>query len=135
MGSIYSIKQVSYYIYFEDVLTAIKNKITIINTLPEDKQDCLIIGTITAKDEEKVIENLLQSSFITPIIIYGKNSGDITVEKKYKQLKLLGFTKIYVYRGGLFEWILLQNIYGFNKIPTTKKETDVLKYTETPVFI
>lgn len=135
MGSIYSIKQVSYYIYFEDILTAIKKNIIIINTLPIDKQDCLIYGTIHAKDEEKIIDNLLQTTLNTPIIIYGKNSGDITVEKKYNQLKILGFTQLYIYRGGLFEWILLQNIYGFDKIPTTKKEKDILLYTEMPKII
>jgi hypothetical protein len=30
--------------------------------------------------------------------------------------------------GGLFEWLMLQDIYGYDEFPTTKKELDFLKY-------
>ena len=40
----------------------------------------------------------------------------------------LGFYNVYLYNGGLFEWLLLQDIYGFDEFPTTKKELDILKY-------
>jgi hypothetical protein len=30
--------------------------------------------------------------------------------------------------GGLFEWLMLQDIYGSDEFPTTKKELDILKY-------
>ena len=30
--------------------------------------------------------------------------------------------------GGLFEWLLLQDMYGSDEFPTTNKELDVLKY-------
>ena len=46
------------------------------------------------------------------IIIYGKNSIDITAENKYNQIKSLGFMNVLLYSGGLFEWLLLQDIYG-----------------------
>jgi len=46
----------------------------------------------------------------------------------------LGFTNVYVYPGGIFEWLLLQDIYGENEFPTTKIEIDILKFKPTPVI-
>ena len=62
------------------------------------------------------------------IVIYGKNCNDDTTNKKYQQLLTLGFYNIFLYTGGLFEWLLLQDIYGKELFPTTKKEVDILKY-------
>ena len=62
------------------------------------------------------------------IIVYGKNNTDDTAEKKYQQLIDLGFSNVYLYYGGLFEWLLLQDIYGETEFPTTKKVLDILKY-------
>jgi hypothetical protein len=39
-----------------------------------------------------------------------------------------GFPEVYVYSGGLFEWMLLQDIYGQDEFPTTKKVLDILKW-------
>jgi len=41
----------------------------------------------------------------------------------------LGFLNIYVYLGGIFEWLLLQDIYGDEEFPTTSKIIDILKYS------
>lgn len=128
MGATFGTKKENPYIQFEDVLCAIENNYTIINTIHENKQTCLICNTIPAEEEEKHINTLLETALGEPIIIYGENSADITVETKYKQLISLGFSRVYIYRGGLFEWILLQNIYGEDKIPTTAPEKDILKY-------
>ena len=38
----------------------------------------------------------------------------------------LGFINIYVYPGGMFEWLCLQDIYGSEHFPTTTEETDIL---------
>ena len=46
----------------------------------------------------------------------------------------LGLTEVYVYPGGLFEWLLLQDIYGDDSFPTTKKELDILKYKPVSYF-
>ena len=62
------------------------------------------------------------------IIIYGKNSNDEKIYNKYNQLISLGFYNVYIYSGGLFEWLMLQDIYGEKEFPTTKKELDILKY-------
>jgi hypothetical protein len=62
------------------------------------------------------------------IIIYGRNCNDEKIYSKYSQLNSLGFYNLYVYCGGLFEWLMLQDIYGRDEFPTTKKELDILKY-------
>lgn len=62
------------------------------------------------------------------IIVYGLNDCDESVIQKYKQLKKLGFTNVYVYLGGMFEWILLQDIYGDSNFKTTQKQLDILKF-------
>ena len=61
------------------------------------------------------------------IIIYGKNSNDESIYVKYNQINKLGGLA-YIYVGGLFEWLMLQDIYGDNEFPTTKKELDILKF-------
>jgi hypothetical protein len=117
---------------FEDVQYAIKNKdrFLLINTLSIDEQKCLILNTINYDMEEKLINELLnQFAFKDKyIIVYGKNTNDDTAEKKYKQLLSLGFMNVYVYMGGMFEWMLLQDIYGRDEFPTTIKVLDILKY-------
>ena len=56
------------------------------------------------------------------------NSSDETCAKKCEQLLKLGFYHIYIYGGGLFEWLLLQDIYGAELFPTTALKVDFLKY-------
>ncbi len=126
MGNTHSIKKIN----FEDMQFALKNPelYLIINTLPLNEQQCLIIGTLDANLEEQTINELLKNNTNIRIIIYGKNCNDETTEKKYTQLTNIGFYNIYLYNGGLFEWLLLQDIYGNDIFPTTKKELDILKF-------
>jgi hypothetical protein len=67
-------------------------------------------------------------------IIYGKNAVDDSAEKKYQQMNDLGFTELYIYSGGMFEWMLLQDIYGDAEFPTTSRELDVLKFRPIKSF-
>ena len=99
-----------------------------INTLPENKQSCLIPTTTVSSDEEGTINNLLKNNSDVEIIIYGMNNNDESVIRKYKQLVSLGFQNIYIYLGGMFEWLLLQDIYGNDNFPTTSRELDIMKY-------
>jgi len=119
-------------INFEDIQYAIQksNDYIIINTLPISEQDCLIKNTLPYEQEEKNINDLLNNYDLNnkKIIIYGKNANDETADKKYSQLRTLGFSEIYLYTGGLFEWLLLQDIYGSVEFPTSKKILDILKY-------
>ena len=116
-------------INFQDVQTHLHdNNYIIINTLNNFKQECLIEGTLPSLDEEFYINDMIKNNKNINIIIYGENCNDETTEKKYNQLISLGFTNIYLYKGGLFEWLLLQDIYGKDEFPTTKEELDILKY-------
>ena len=115
---------------FEDMQIARKNKnnTIIINTLPEDNQDCRIPGTINIHDEVQILNNLLNTDKGVQIVIYGLNNNDEKIFSKYQQLSGLGFTNVNLYIGGVFEWLLLQEIYGEEYFPTTIKEIDILKY-------
>jgi rhodanese-related sulfurtransferase len=117
---------------FEDVQYAIKNKdyYILINTMNIEDQNCLIKNTVAYHMEENMINEFLNQYALKDktIIVYGKNTNDDTVEKKYKQLTSLGFVNVYVYSGGMFEWMLLQDIYGVDEFPTSSKVIDILKY-------
>jgi hypothetical protein len=123
---------------FDDLLIAIHkpNDYIIINTLPSSEQTCLILNTISYNEEEKVINDLLNtySYKSKKFIVYGKNAVDFSVEKKAKQLIQLGFYDIFLYSGGLFEWMLLQDVYGKSEFPTTNKESDILKFKPPTLF-
>jgi hypothetical protein len=123
---------------FDDVLYAIQNtsRHIIINTLPATEQECLIQHTVPIETEESIINTLLTQydANSKKIIVYGKNSTDVSVDKKYKQLVGLGLCDVFIYSGGLFEWMLLQDIYGDAEFPTTKKVVDILRYKPTVVF-
>lgn len=117
---------------FEDIqdifLTNRENKYILINTLPTDEQYCLIKNTISYNNEETIINKYLNTQMKIIIFIYGRNTNDNTVVTKYQQLISLGFTNIYIYSGGLFEWLCLQDIYGIDNFPTSGEELDILKY-------
>ena len=122
---------------FEDMQYIIKNRSTfvIINTLPITEQDCLIKNTISYQMEEGVINGLMENfDFKKKIVVYGRNSGDETPETKGKQLGGLGFIEIYIYSGGMFEWMLLQDVYGMEEFPTTSKVLDLLKFKPSRTF-
>uniref|UniRef100_A0A6C0I441 Rhodanese domain-containing protein n=1 Tax=viral metagenome TaxID=1070528 RepID=A0A6C0I441_9ZZZZ len=118
---------------FEDVQIAIKDtqEYIIINTLPVTEQECLIKSTTAYHLEEQLVNSLLhQYNALTELIfiVYGRNGTDETALSKCKQLSHLGFKNVYIYIGGLFEWLLLQDIYGADEFPTTKKVLDILAF-------
>ena len=133
-NSFSSMKKINY----EDMQTVVKNPeiYLLINTLPNDKQDCLISTTVTVDKEEAIINKYIKENHSIKIIIYGKNCNDELVDKKYQQLVTLGFNNVYVYMGGLFEWVLLQDIYDKDLFPTNKnkKAIDILKFKSHPVL-
>ena len=125
---------------FEDVKHATRNdNYYMINTLQHDQQKTLIKNTINSENEENIINEVLNDYKIPdkPIIIYGKNSCDNSVNTKYDQLIKLGFKEVYIYRGGLFEWLLLNEIFGNEEIPLNHENmnlNEILKYRETSTF-
>ena len=114
---------------FEDLQLFIKgnrNDYLLINTLDTTEQGCLIKETLPIDKEVEIINGLKNKKI--RIIIYGRNANDESISKKYGQLLTLGFTYIYIYPGGLFEWLCLQDIYGCDKFPTSGQLLDILKF-------
>lgn len=129
MGNSHSINKIN----FESVQTIINNNTTcgkfiIINTLENNNQECLIKNTLSPEEEINALNNYLKNDKTINILIYGENCCDIKVIDKFNQLYKLGFSNLYIYIGGLFEWLLLQDIYGDDEFPTTSKIIDILKY-------
>jgi len=133
MGNSQSIQKIN----FEDVQFILKNSEShlLINTLPETEQSCLLPLSVQASQEESIINKYLKNGLKNVrIIIYGRNCNDEKIYIKYSQFTSLGFYNVYIYTGGLFEWLMLQDIYGTQEFPTTKKELDLLKYKSNKVL-
>ena len=131
MGNQTSIPKIN----FEDIQTIYNsNNYILINTMTMDLQHCLIPNTKNITEEEHIINECLNTNKLINIIIYGKNCNDNTIYTKYEQLYKLGFINVYIYPGGMFEWLTLQDIYGSDNFPTKKKELDLLKYKPRSEF-
>ena len=117
---------------FEGMQNVVRNdtnsKFIIISTLSSDNQSCLIKNTLSPEKEIEKISDYLKTDKTINIVIYGENSVDNKVLEKYEQLTKLGFTNVYIYLGGLFEWLLLQDYYSTDEFPTTSENIDLLKY-------
>ena len=118
---------------FDDVLLAIQHPhMCLINTLPANEQGCLIAGTLPHDQEEEVMNGLVDAGDTrTHFVVYGRNSTDTTVVTKAEQLLELGFApeRVLVYAGGMFEWVLLQDVYGTETFVTTTKVKDLLVFS------
>ena len=114
-------------INFEDIQYAQQHNLLIINTLPSSDQGLLIAKTVSWQQEIHAVEHAIRDK--KKIFVYGRHSNDETIYIKYEQIRKLG-GKVYLYTGGLFEWLLLQDIYGASEFATTTnmKIVDVLKY-------
>ena len=134
MGNEVSTKKVN----FEDIQYLFKNNkpYLLINTLKSNEQDILIKNTVSISNEEKIINDMIYKNNNIHIIVYDKNANAPNLMTKYTQLVNLGFINVYIYPGGLFEWLCLQDIYGFDNFPTTKKDItiDILKFKGRSVF-
>jgi 23S rRNA pseudoU1915 N3-methylase RlmH len=128
MGNFQSVKKIN----FEDIQFVIKNKkqFVMINILNNEDQELLILNTLDCKKEEETINHYLKKNKNIKIVIYGKNGYEEKLISKYNQLINLGFKNVFIYLGGLFEWVLLQEVYGYEQFPTTIKQkcVDILKY-------
>jgi len=127
MGNVSSVYRCNFET-IQEMIKANSRDIILINTLDRNNQSCLIQGTLSVGDEIKVIDESLRKRQKKTIYIYGKNYNDETVYKKYEQLSKISQFECYIYLGGLFEWLLLQEIYGGSLFPTNGSEQDLLKY-------
>ena len=115
--------------------THIPHSTLIINTLPPSLQHCLIKTTVDIIYEEQIVNTMNHKNRDIMIIVYGKNSNDITILHKYEQLVKLGFTNVHIYTGGIFEWMLLYEIYGKELFKITRYEIDILRYRPKSVLL
>jgi hypothetical protein len=111
-----------------------------INTLSLIEQDYLIKNTLSYQIEEELVNDLINDASLNldnyVIVIYGENCVDDSVDKKYKQFLALGFRHVFIYYGGLFEWLMLQEIYGEERFPTQgEKRRDMICLAATPKFM
>jgi len=133
MGSTTSTRKVN----FEDVQHLVlknNNNYLLINTLDANEQECLILNTIPIYKEVELINKCLSDNININIVVYDKNANAANLMKKYEQLTKLGFVNVFIYPGGLFEWLCLQDIYGYDNFPTTKRELDILKFKGKSLF-
>lgn len=126
MGQIYSSYQHYTFKELQNKLENKKGEFILLNTLPIQDQGYLIKGTIHATIENDFINGLAKKDKHKEIIIYGRDHHDMKVIEKYNKLKKIGFTNVYIYFGGLFEWSLLQEIYGFSNFQTDGNVSDPL---------
>ena len=103
---------------FEDIRDMNRSYI-LISTLPSHEQDILIANTAPAVQETSIVEEAIKQR--KNIIVYGKHSNDESIYKKCEQIASLGHANVFVYPGGLFEWLLLQDIFGSESFPLQKK--------------
>lgn len=128
MGNRASVRKLS----FEDVqqfLQSPAESYLLIHTMPASEQRCLILHTADAQQEVARVNGLLeQRRYRVPIVVYGAHCNDERVWLKHKQLSEMGFERVFVYLGGMFEWLLLQDVFGADTFPTTATELQLLKY-------
>tara|TARA_Y100000816_G_C26039612_1_gene544435 strand:- start:785 stop:1207 length:423 start_codon:yes stop_codon:yes gene_type:complete len=124
---------------FEDIKNIIKSgdKYVLINTLTSENQELLISNTLSISEEESIINEIISNYKVPdkPVIIYGKNCCDLSVNKKFDQLIDLGLKDVYIYYGGLFEWLLLNELYGNDEFPVNKTENiDLLRFRPAAII-
>jgi 23S rRNA pseudoU1915 N3-methylase RlmH len=115
MGNAFSVKSIANYDNVKEVV--VKHGLLI--HIMDKKQLVLIHGTLSADIEEEAINAAIdKNEYDKHIVVYGKNTQDIEklVEKR-KQLISLGFKNVQIYIGGMFEWALLQDVYGSKEFP------------------
>ena len=119
---------------YEEVHAALRDsRVCIVSTLPAHDQSCLIARTLAPQEEERRLNaHLKRGEARCPIVVYGRNAADGAPDKKCRQLQNLGFTSVRLYAGGLFEWVLLQDIYGAELFPTTSVCADPLLFKSAP---
>lgn len=115
-----------WHLNFEDVQSIIRGsnggRYVLINTLSNEFQKCVIRGTLPANEEERRINDIISGNDANgeaiTIVVYGKNATDVSAYKKCEQLIKHGIANVRIYVGGMFEWLLLQDIYGQDLFPT-----------------
>jgi hypothetical protein len=127
MGVMYSMPSYNYH-QLQDRMKKQGQEIILINTLPLTRQDCLIKGTLKAFIEVEYMNKLLKTNKNKEIVVYGIHHTDTSVIQKYNQLKKLGFTNVHIYFGGMYEWLLLQEVFDIINFQTDGTIQNIVDY-------
>ena len=101
-------QSVSRKVNFEDIqyLLNKNNEYILINTLSEKEQDCLIKDTVSIENEVKYINHFMSKDININIVIYDKKCKCSKFNEKIRTISRFRFTNVFIYPGGLFEWLL-----------------------------
>lgn len=96
-------------------------RVYLITVMERDESDKVIKGTIPFKEEEITMNSIIKQNKMdtVTVIVYGKDACDERIYKKAKQMMELGFKRVRIYIGGMFEWNLLVELYGDENFPTS----------------
>ncbi len=121
---------------YSTIQNAIRSGKTIIHIMNVSDETILIKGTLPANKEVEQINNwILNNAFENEIYIYGYSNADFNkLLQRQKQLLGLGFKHVYIYFGGMFEWLLLRDVFGETEFQldgvVTGAVVDILKYNK-----
>ena len=76
-----------------------------------------------------ILCRIFLSLFMVPIIV-------IKLLKKMMKIIKFGHSNVFIYYGGLFEWLLLNELYGNEEFPLNKDHNsiDILLYRPSSTF-
>ena len=90
-------------------------RVLLFNGLKKQYHSCVIPGTIPYPAMRKVIKNMEEEDIA---VVYCANYS-CNASHKFAEKKLGHLETVYIYSGGVFEWLLLQKKYGKKKYPTS----------------
>ena len=96
-------------------------RVYLITVMDRNESDKVIKGTIPFNEEESTMNSIIKQNKVdnVTVIVYGKDACDERIYTKAKQMMELGFNRIRIYTGGMFEWNLLVELYGDENFPTS----------------
>jgi len=121
---------------YSKIQNAIHTGKTVIHTMNVADELILIKGTLLSHQEVNRINMWLSNDdFNNEIYIYGYSNADYNkLLQRQKQLNGLGFKNVYIYFGGMFEWLLLRDVFGADEFPLDGvlkgAIVDILKYNK-----
>jgi hypothetical protein len=105
------------------VLEGHHNLLLICDVEEPSKCDFLILHTVMEQEEVQIISKLAQSvkaQQCTDIVLYGLDSQVETLTSllaKQKRIRALGFSRVFLYLGGLYLWIANWTFFSRDQFP------------------
>lgn len=102
-------------------------RVMLFNGLKKQYHSCVIPSTIPYSDMRKAIKSMTSEHI--PVVYCANYSCNAS--HKFAEKKLGHLDTVYIYSGGIFEWLLLQKKYGKKKYPTNGDcELEHMKHRE-----